>query len=211
MNPVITAKQAKQITGGRTPLVPVEYETAIKALVACTTLDEAKYWSDKSDALAAWAKIYRSDDVLLKAKQLKLHAYRRMGQLAKELRPGGVGHDGNKPGPKTLLMENGMSRMHADAARRLATIPEQTFEHIVRTRPVAPTTISRVLHKHPTFADFSGRMMTLRSVFRKHAPREMASLMQQTSPAIQESTRVLVRELSEWLDEFEQRLPKEKK
>lgn len=56
MNSVITAEQAKKITGGRTPLVPVEYEAAVKSLQACATLDEAKYWSDKSDALAAWAK-----------------------------------------------------------------------------------------------------------------------------------------------------------
>lgn len=49
MQSVISAAEAKKITGGRTPLVPVEYETAITALQACVTLDETKYWSDKAD------------------------------------------------------------------------------------------------------------------------------------------------------------------
>ena len=69
--PVITKDQARKITKGRTPLVPVEYEVAIRALTECTTLDESKYWSDKSDALAAWAKIYHSDDAGRKAKLLE--------------------------------------------------------------------------------------------------------------------------------------------
>lgn len=87
MQQVISAEQARKITGGRTPHVPVEYETAINALVACRSIDEAKYWSDKSDALAAWAKIYHSDKAAREAKALKLWAFRRMGQLAAELRP----------------------------------------------------------------------------------------------------------------------------
>lgn len=51
MKAVISSEQARQITGGRTPLVPVEFETAVKALKACTQIDEAKYWSDKASAL----------------------------------------------------------------------------------------------------------------------------------------------------------------
>lgn len=84
MSTVITEQQARQITGGRKPLVPVEYEAACNALAQCVDLDEAKYWSDKADALAAWAKIYRDDRISAQAKRLKLKAYRRMGELAAE-------------------------------------------------------------------------------------------------------------------------------
>jgi hypothetical protein len=51
MQQVITAKQARQITGGRTPLVPVVYEDALKALGECLSLDDAKVWDNKADAL----------------------------------------------------------------------------------------------------------------------------------------------------------------
>ena len=95
MNSVISEEQARQITGGRKPLVPVEYERACTALAECQTIDEAKYWDNKADALAAWAKIYNNDQAGLEAKRLKLHAYRRMGEIAREIIPkgtsGGVG------------------------------------------------------------------------------------------------------------------------
>src|SRR5208282_4621524 len=97
---VLTKEEAKRITKGRTPLVPVEYETAITALTECAHLDEAKYWDNKADALAAWAKIYHSDECARKAKMLKMHAYRRMGQLAGELRP---------KMPVRILQEQGLS------------------------------------------------------------------------------------------------------
>src|ERR1700690_2101621 len=88
MKQVISAEEARKITGGRLPHMPVEYETALQALQECITLEDTKYWSDKADALAVWAKIFHSDDAARKAKQLKLKAFRRMGELARELRPG---------------------------------------------------------------------------------------------------------------------------
>lgn len=57
--------------------MPVVYADAVKALEACATMDEAKYYSDKSEALAAWAKIYGSQEDRKAAARLKLHAYAR--------------------------------------------------------------------------------------------------------------------------------------
>ena len=144
---VLTEKQARHITGGRKPLVPVEYEAACKALQACIDIDEAKYWADKADALAAWAKVYRDDKVGRQAKQLKLLAYRRIGELARELRPqGSAGSgkiiDGKKlrgrlKGPKSLLREHGMPSGLANAATRLSRLPKSKFDEIVN-QPVPP-------------------------------------------------------------------------
>ena len=86
MQQVITAGEARAITKGRAPLVPVEYEEAVKALAKCREIDDAKYWSDKASALAAWAKIYHSPQVMREAKLLKLHAYRHMAELAHAIR-----------------------------------------------------------------------------------------------------------------------------
>lgn len=143
MQQVITAKQAREITGGRKPLVPVVYEEAVKALGECLTLDDAKHWDNKADALAAWAKIYHDDKVARQAKALKLHAYRRMGQLAEEMRPpykAKRGHIGPEPGPRMLLQEHGLSHGKARAARALARMSDAKFTDILK-HPRAPTSV----------------------------------------------------------------------
>src|ERR1700689_1121318 len=104
MQQVITREQAKQITRGRTPMVPLEYEEAVKALASCLTFDEAKYWSDKASALAAWAKIYHSHEIDRKAKMLRLHAYRRMAELAQDIQK-----QNGKGRIRTILEEQGLS------------------------------------------------------------------------------------------------------
>ena len=210
MQAVITSKQARQITGGRAPLVPVEYETAVNALQACLTLDETKYWSDKADALAAWAKIYRSDDAVLKAKRLKLHAYRRMGEIAAELRPlrgriQGTGNGkGSLPGPRTLLKEHGLSVAEADAARTLATLTRRKFDQILKN-PIAPTTARYVVRDETIWHEVARAAMSLRSVLRRHTPAEVMAVLTDIEKP---KARELMIDLAEWLDEFESRMPR---
>lgn len=178
MQAVITKAQARAITRGREPHVPVEYEQAVTALQACLTLDETKYWSDRADALAAWAKIYGNDQAGRKAKMLKLHAYRRMGILAAELCPPGsrkmgVGNGkGSLPGPRALLESHGLSTAAADAARTLAN-------HEVQRA-----------------------LMSLRSVTRRHTPAQVVATL---SLIEKQNGRTLAGEISEWLDEFDAR------
>lgn len=203
MSTVITKEQAKKILKGRTPLVPVEYETAIAALVACANLDEAKYWDNKADALAAWAKIYHSDEAERKAKMLKLHAYRRMGQLAGELRPGG----NRQPGPMSLLMEQGLKSTQATAARKLSTLTEIQFERVMK-HPCAPTTVAeRLSGTEPAWRDFASHAQALDAFTRVNKP---AAFMRAIDPKRYSMLRELALGLIEWLDELEQKLPKEK-
>ena len=132
MQSVITVEQARKITKGRTPHVPVEYETACKALEACCTLEEGKYWSDKADALAAWAKIYHDSKIERQAKILKLRAYARMGELAKELYPKPiVRRGGGGWGASTELRERaGMSQYDAQVALGMARLPPEKREEL---------------------------------------------------------------------------------
>jgi hypothetical protein len=211
MQQVITQSQAKAVLGGRTPLMPIEYETAVKALAECITLDEAKYWDNKADALAAWAKIYHSPDAERKAKQLKLHAYRRMGQLAQELRPSksNGGRNGTAPGPVSLLVESGLSRQNAVAARRLAILPKDALSReLERPRPRSPTTFSHQSATTGSPADWVAVRTSLasaRSCVRRHNPRELAA---QLDGKVAATARQVALALIEWLDEFEQHLPK---
>lgn len=211
-NTIITQKQARQITGGRIPNMPVEYEAAVKALQMCIDLDDAKYWSDKADALAAWAKIYRSRDAELKAKQLKLRAYRRMGELAAELRPQiHLGRHGSTKGPKSLLVENGLVDDAARQARYLAELPAPEFDALLsRSRPPSPSTV--VIGGRRGSETYKAMQQGGLRVFvtwtrRFNAVEAGRSLRAEEAKWATD----LIVEATEWLDTFEQALPKDAK
>lgn len=213
MQQLITTEQAKKITHGRTPLVPVEYERAIRSLTACLSLDEAKEWSDKSDALAAWAKMYKSDDAGRKARQLKLHAFRRMAEIAEELQPqefksktkgknGRFTSGGTTPGPRALLVSKGLTVGEATASRRLAKLSKEAFDSLANRRRVPSPFVAMTI-----MADASDAwkavfkpMMTLRSVLRTNPAKETRGTLTEEEVKV---AKVLILEIYEWMDEFE--------
>ena len=205
MNPTITLHQAKQITGGRTPHVPIQYEEALKSLQACIDLDDAKIWSDKADALAAWAKIYRNDDAGRKAAALKLHAYRKMGQLAAELRPRkSLGRGlGTTPGAMSLLREKGLTQSQALCARAAASLPQKRFDDLAeRERPPAITAMRlEVAPGSSAYLALIGRgangVAPFASFCRTHPAAAMArALSKDEARKIKE----YIPEICEWLD-----------
>jgi hypothetical protein len=217
MNSVITVSEARKITGGRMPHVPVEYEAAVKALQACLTLDEAKYWNDKADALAAWAKIYQSKEAEQKARQLKLHAFRRMGILAGELRPGkGArtdGRSGMAPGPHSLLKEKGLTGCDASAARKLATLTPNEFKSFVNQRnPPSPSLVQRhVADKSQSYKDLfliNSSISSFRSYCKNTDAKKLAEGFR---PEELEKVRECLAEIFDWLDNFERCIPGSKR
>lgn len=216
MTQVITAEQARAITGGRKPLVPVEYEEACLALEACLTIEDAKYWSDKADALAAWAKIYRDDKAGRDAKALKLRAYRSMGQLAKELRPQKAW---NKPGPKSILREQGLNSSSAGASLRLSKLNEKQIEKLTSLpRPPAPTSHyllrnpydkeannkRRAFGEHKDWIEFWSRFSIASSMLKFDA----SALARSVAPESLTKVKEKIRCVTDWLDEFDRHLPK---
>lgn len=215
---VITEQQARQITGGRKPHMPIEYEQACKFLDQCIELDDAKYWSDKSDALAAWAKIYHDEDAARKAKRLKLKAYRRMGELAAELYPRkwnkvGAGLGGALPGPIKALKAAGLKQHEADWASALAKVPAEKFNRAVSSpRPPAPSAFMPKFAKgtSETWKRLSGHvggqsLTGFRGFIRGLDAKIVAAGLTKSEAAL---ARAAVTEIVEWLDEFEQHLPK---
>lgn len=218
MQQVITAKQAKQITGGRPPFLPIEYEEALKMLDACLTLDDAKYWDNYADAYEAWAKIHRSNDAIRKAKALKLEASRRMGLLAIKLRPGraigrkpGGKAGGRTPGPVSLLVESGMSKDNAQSATHLARLPADQFAALTAAkRPIAPSTARYMGYGSitPEWIAIRRTGFAFRSAMKAAQLPEVARKLRPAEIAI---ARTLMRELNDLVDEFERHLPKGKK
>ena len=177
MQSVITVEQARKITKGRTPHVPVEYETACKALEACCTLEEGKYWSDKADALAAWAKIYHDSKIERQAKILKLRAYARMGELAKELYPKPIflGRGGARGATTELRERAGMSDRDARCAVSLARVPYEKLKELesLPRIPTPHTAALNVLRQSPPASRAITALTVLAAACRSVSPGDV--------------------------------------
>lgn len=143
MNAVAKSMLVSNALVKRTPL-PVVYEEACRQLAEVATVMDAKYFADKAEALAVWAKIYRSDQAALEAKRLKLHAFRKMGLIAEQLRPTSASTRCKTGGGASLLKENGLNSGHAAQAIRLSRIPENKFNSAInQNRPPPIVALSR--------------------------------------------------------------------
>lgn len=228
MQTVLSAEQARKVTGGRKPLVPVEYESAVNALQACMTIDDSKYWADKADALAAWAKIYRDDEAGRKARQLKLLAFRRMGEIASELRRAKplrkVGKDGRNKfygttkGGRSALIDAGLKPDAAANALHIAKMDDANFRRAVDSpRPPGVSSLAHqqrsVSHSEPyrrlIYGMGAGGILSqLVWYCAKNDARALAkTVLPDESPRLTESITGVV----EWLDEFMRCMPKSRK
>lgn len=217
MQNVITQKQALTITGGREPMTIPEIQKAIELLREVRTLDEAKYFSDKMSALAAWAKMYHKREHEIEAKRGTLHAYRRMGILAGELRPRNKAIHSEKRGPNSilggapgslkLLQDAGLKRGQAQAARAISKIPSDTFDAAINNpKPVSPSVLGLV--NLSEWAKISGAL--------SHAARLMREIdadiaAKQIKGKRIDLARRLVMEILIWLRAFDSSLSEVKR
>lgn len=205
--------------------VPVFYEDACKALVACQTIDESKYWSDKADALAAWAKIFKSKKAEVEAKKLKLHAFRRMGEIAKAMlkdgRERGEVTDskmGAKKGINHILIKQGLTHSQAHLVSKVSKVPDEVFEDAIKSpKPPSPSSIKSIVIKRKSAVEGSdaykhlmdgqrfGRLAKFAYFCSTHDAYELA---RQLSPSEAKICRKALVQCQEWLDAFEQALPK---
>ena len=191
--------------------IPVEYETALKALAACLSLEETRAWRNTADLLATYARIYRSREAEVAAKRLRLHAYRRMGQLAAELRPSGRanvekgrrGVAGKLPGAASLLMEHGLTIAEARSANFIGRLPDEQFKRIL-VRPRSPMTVAYHLWgKDPVWMQFIRAGMNLRGILRRHPPHEIQVIAHMLGERQEGSLRVMVADLRRLLRLFD--------
>jgi hypothetical protein len=198
------------------PSLPVKYHEACRALAECTTIDEAKQWHDKAEALAAWAKIYKNDQAGVEARRLKLHAYRRMGILAEQIQPGkrvtvsndnGSGLRGQTPGPVSLLKDHGFTKSQARDIRVSATIGQAEFDSLTSLpRPPSPS----LLRMKTANGTDAWRLISMlgyglgafRGFTRKFKAADLAVGL--NSKEKEDTARMCV-EVMEWLDEMHSR------
>lgn len=149
--------------------LPPSYEQACTALAACERIDECKDWADKAAALASYAK--QADDPTLHrlAMRISSRAIRRCGELLEAFQSPGArtdqptdGDDGRLRTQRQAADAAGLSPRQELTARRVATVPAETFESLVESddppsvtrlaelgttsRPTAPVEFSHATH-----------------------------------------------------------------
>lgn len=128
------------------PQMPIVYDEACKAIAACSAIDEAKYWSDKADALAAWARIYNEDKVTIEAKRLKIHAYRRMAEIADHIMPTWRAERGFRYATVPIILNDyGIGRSQARVIAKIGEMPAAKVQRAIeRRKPPTPSTLALV-------------------------------------------------------------------
>jgi hypothetical protein len=202
-----------------TAIVPLEYVKAVKALKACQTIDDAKQWEGKAEALAAWAKIYKNDQAGKEARRLKLHAYRKMGQLAEQLRP--TQKATSIPGANSLLEEHGLPQHKAMQALQLSRATEPEFDTAIKeARGICHTAyqfrgrgrsnVGKYETNSDAYAWLCGRgsalsVFSFRSKLLSREPREVALAL---APDERERARAVAIDIVNWLDELDRCIPR---
>ena len=169
-------------------------------------------WANLADAYATVAKIQKDETAMRLSKAIKLHAYRRMGEIAQELRP--MKHKGNygaTKGPHSALREAGLGRNEATAAVVLGRTPREKFDEIA-SRPNPPSPLVFMMKENRAGSDAYKNLVcngfglqSFRSFTRKyHAP----ALARQLSASEAEKVKSMFVGCVEWLDALEQALPK---
>lgn len=187
-----------------TVALPGVYTKAVQFIRDTVTLDEAKHWIDKSEALNAWAQMYHDDQVGDASKRLRLHAYRRMGQLAQELQPTKtIKGGGRTKGPNALLRKAGLSRHGSNAAIKLAkATDDEAHELVTAERPISPTTYERQSYDRSGLAAFRNHQRTpfsCRIFIREVTPRQATNKL---GALERREAATQLKDLQKWIDEF---------
>lgn len=124
----------------------LRYEEACRAVAAAVSVDEAKDFRDKGEAMRAYAKQAKNKQLEMQAAEIRIRAERRIGELMAAQRDAGMlnrgaSAGGEKESPRgsytdprdkaPTLAEAGIDKHLADRARKFAAIPEREFNDIV--------------------------------------------------------------------------------
>jgi hypothetical protein len=121
----------------------IRYDTARKALAEAHAVDEVKDIRDKAQAMAAYARQAKDQDLVAWATEIKIRAERKCGEMLREGAKNGdratretareVGSSRTTRLDIPTLSDIGISRDQSSRWQKLADMPEEHFETAVAT------------------------------------------------------------------------------
>ncbi len=185
-----------------------QYEQACGALTQCSELVEVKAVADKAEALAALAKIYGDGGGVRQAKILKLRAYRRMGEMAREIsaqrrEATGAARPQAGDGAHPILRAANLSRSEAKGALSLSNFTLEQMRRLESRRIIPSVTSSNGRNplrfdENPAEDVMSG-IHKLASSMKRANPREFKDY---ASSRVNRGSNVYWRSLSEEIIDY---------
>ena len=148
----------------------VKYDTMCRAIAAAAQIDEVKEMRDQAIAIERYAQQALNMDAERQAREIRLRAERKVGELIKEQQK--TGTLANKNGgqksrqnqhsagvtrrdtcktdksekliPSKTLADIGISRNQSSKFQRLAEVPEKEFEEALADKNVMPSTVGLI-------------------------------------------------------------------
>lgn len=112
------------------------YDAGRRALQLASKHDEVRAIRDKAEALAAYARQAKDDELLSWVTEIKVRAERRAGELIVQQQAAGELAKQGKPtkmSNASTLTDAGISRDDSSRWQKMAAIPEQAFENAIAT------------------------------------------------------------------------------
>lgn len=193
--------------------LPINYQAAKAALAECACIDECKDWSDKAVAIASYAKQVRDKTMMHNAQRIVLRARERLGELLLEWTA--ENNSGSKS-KHAIADQLGVDHALADQAIAIARVPKKVRDsEIEGAPPIAPTRLAaltpRVYARYsappPSEADYIiDYIDSLHGIIAEVGSAVAAARKIDLADLTYVRRKVIA--VQEWLDAFEQALPK---
>lgn len=206
--------------------LPVNYVAASKAIAECARIDECKDWSDKAAAIAVYAKQLGDDRMRNDAKRIELRAKVRIGELLLQIKSASGRKGRNRP--------NVVVETRGDAAKAAGLTPIQGYHYVAMAKvphahrerlingktPVKQARLIRIgaevrhaLKGRLIVGKSYLKVSPILSQFASFAKNNVATDLA-LDIGVDEAARLREQYLvviTDWLDTFEQHLPKAKR
>lgn len=205
-------------------VMPLNYQQAALAIAECSRIDEVKDFEDRYVAMAVYARQIKDDSMRDAAVRIQLRARTRLGELLATI-PSRVTRPGIKPPGGNPRMqaanEFGISQVRVSENMMIARVPAETRNRLIEQTPPAklhefykhdPNFKAR--HRHPlekecpTMAKYAYECLNIIRNFHGALMRQGDPVVLGAELSAEYGYADEVTELIEWLDKFEQHIPK---
>jgi hypothetical protein len=204
------------------PGMLVRYDAMVHAISECHRIDEVKDLHDKARALEIYARQAMNVDAEYKARQIRIRAERKAGELMKAMQrapTSGGGDTRSKTGRQSLpsgpskyraaLETAGINERTARRWQELADVPKNDFETALRDSEKKPSTTGILAASKPASNRMDSDALWIWGVIKDHErqnyskrkPRELFEAMHET---MREDIPRLLPKMIEWLIELQE-------